>query len=45
MSETPAEYYVSKVAKPLRGLDYLRKRILNWFTALSVEMGSSEYEN
>lgn len=37
MTENHAEYYVSKVPKPLRGLDYLRKRIQDWFTALSVE--------
>jgi len=37
MSETPAEYYASRAPEPLRGLDYLRKRIQNWFKALSVE--------
>lgn len=37
MSEEPAEYYVSKAPKPLRRLDYLRKRLQNWFTDLSAE--------
>ncbi len=37
MSEDKAEYYVSKMPKAVRGLDYLRKRILNWFTGLTAE--------
>lgn len=37
MTEAPAEYYVSKAPKPLRGIDYLRKRIQNWFAALTAE--------
>lgn len=37
MTENQAEYYVSKAPPPLRGLDYTRKSILNWFRDLSVE--------
>jgi hypothetical protein len=37
VTENQAEYYVSKAPAPLRGLDYARKRILNWFRDLSLE--------
>lgn len=37
MTETPSEYYVSKAPALLRGMDYLRKRVQDWFMALNVE--------
>ena len=37
MSEEYTEYYVSKAPKALRGLDYKRKRLQDWFVALHAE--------
>lgn len=37
MSAPPAEYYVSKAPKPLRRMDYLRKRLQNRFLAAAAE--------
>lgn len=38
MSETPAEYYVSQAPKPLRGIDYFRKRTHNRLLEASPEL-------
>jgi hypothetical protein len=37
MTETLEDYCGSKAPKPLHKLNYLYKRVQNWFTALSVE--------